>query len=509
MSVTSSPSTHRGPFKHLPPVESSLNLDVELRLPLEDLDGTDEIDFNGIDEDLKRFQKDDIVRQALSQGVDLRGYSRDIETELREVEMDSVREYVSQSDKVLELHNEIQGCDAILARMQEMLLGFQADLGGISDEIRHLQDESISLNIKLKNRRSAEERLGKFLSNVLVPPELAAAICSDELNDAYIGHVAALNGKIKYVLQNGEVGHLLSAATESVETDSAGGANDGSSLDVAPADTATAREVRPHLEKLRAKACARSREYLLARISELRRPKTNVQIIQKNALLKYKYLVQFITDNAPETAEEVRSVYIESMGRTISNLFRAYHAQLAKLEMEDTALSSTYRRMFIGAQVANKNDLIAVEEAAVRNMFNNKVDLTKRGDAFGLGDRDKQLQRMHLVMSSQALECINDCNGCCCMHIVVIGDAEETYTYTRPFLRQHYVTPAIVCVHVNYRHWKELVQCSSSMYTSKYRHANFVSARSVLHSASTICEQLCAARRCAGVLRSVVRLSVL
>lgn len=34
---------------------------------------------------------------------------------------------------------QIQGCDAILARMQEMLLGFQADLGGISDEIKHLQ----------------------------------------------------------------------------------------------------------------------------------------------------------------------------------------------------------------------------------------------------------------------------------------------------------------------------------------------------------------------------------
>jgi hypothetical protein len=31
---------------------------------------------------------------------------------------------------------------------------------------------------------------------------------------------------------------------------------------------------------------------------------------------------------------QVRSVYIESMGRTIANLFKAYHAQLAKLEME-------------------------------------------------------------------------------------------------------------------------------------------------------------------------------
>lgn len=65
-------------------LESSLNLDAELKLPL-DGDGSDDIDFNGIDEDLKRFQKDDIVRQALSQGVDLRGYSRDIDTELREV----------------------------------------------------------------------------------------------------------------------------------------------------------------------------------------------------------------------------------------------------------------------------------------------------------------------------------------------------------------------------------------------------------------------------------------
>lgn len=45
----------------------------------------DEIDFSGIDEDLEQFQQDDIVRQALLQGVDLRGYARDIDLELREV----------------------------------------------------------------------------------------------------------------------------------------------------------------------------------------------------------------------------------------------------------------------------------------------------------------------------------------------------------------------------------------------------------------------------------------
>lgn len=49
------------------------------------MEGQDEIDFNGIDEDLEQFQQDDIVRQALLQGVDLRGYARDIDLELREV----------------------------------------------------------------------------------------------------------------------------------------------------------------------------------------------------------------------------------------------------------------------------------------------------------------------------------------------------------------------------------------------------------------------------------------
>jgi hypothetical protein len=42
-----------------------------------------------------------------------------------QVEMESVKEYVQQSSNVVSLHTQIQACDMILARMQEMLLGFQ------------------------------------------------------------------------------------------------------------------------------------------------------------------------------------------------------------------------------------------------------------------------------------------------------------------------------------------------------------------------------------------------
>jgi hypothetical protein len=41
------------------------------------------------------------------------------------VEVESVRDYVAQSEQVVDLHNQMQSCDATLKRMQEMLLGFQ------------------------------------------------------------------------------------------------------------------------------------------------------------------------------------------------------------------------------------------------------------------------------------------------------------------------------------------------------------------------------------------------
>lgn len=62
------------------------------------------------------------------------------------------------------------------------------------------QDESISMNIKLRNLRSAEEDLGKFLGNVVVSSELATSICGDEVNDAYLEYVIELNNKVSSAL---------------------------------------------------------------------------------------------------------------------------------------------------------------------------------------------------------------------------------------------------------------------------------------------------------------------
>lgn len=68
------------------------------------------------------------------------------------------------------------------------------------------------MNIKLKNLRSAEEELGKFLGNIVVSSELATAICGDEVNDSYLEYVIELNNK---VTSASDVGNFF---THNVET---------------------------------------------------------------------------------------------------------------------------------------------------------------------------------------------------------------------------------------------------------------------------------------------------
>ena len=63
-------------------------------------------------------------------------------------------------------------------------------------------------------------------------------------------------------------------------------------------------DVEPQFERLRAKAVARVRDFLLAQVAALRRPKTNVQILQQNTLLRFRFYNQFLRANAPEARLE-------------------------------------------------------------------------------------------------------------------------------------------------------------------------------------------------------------
>ena len=67
--------------------------------------------------------------------------------------------------------------------------------------------------------------------------------------------------------------------------------------------------------RLRLKAVSKVRSFLLAQISALRKPKTNLTILQNNVLLKYKDCVAFLRNNAPAVFNEVKHTYTDTISQ--------------------------------------------------------------------------------------------------------------------------------------------------------------------------------------------------
>ena len=70
------------------------------------------------------------------------------------------------------MQKQLLETDSLLKKMEQILGGFQADLGDISEEIRYLQDESFSMNIKLRNRKLLDKNLSEFIDKTLLPLDL-------------------------------------------------------------------------------------------------------------------------------------------------------------------------------------------------------------------------------------------------------------------------------------------------------------------------------------------------
>ena len=316
--------------------------------------------------DLALFLSDPNLQSALADGsLDLSSYSSTINSELATLERECIALHRQAAPDIRVLREEMDVCDSILAGLHEMLLGFQADLSGLSGDIRQLQDQSRSLAVQVDNRRDAEEGLRLFLERIVVPPNLAHVICRGEVDEIFLECVKDLEEKFAYV-------QLTEQNLNDYDSSDPGLI---SSAGVPPASTVAGKEMVEHLSKLRLQAVDRTRAYFLKVMKQLRRPKTHIRMIQSHALLKYEYLVDFLLVASPVIHAELRDVYVESMSRTLYNLFRTYHKQLLLLDM----------------RLATRADLIAVEEAALRDTFSTKVNMRKRGDAFALGDRAKVL----------------------------------------------------------------------------------------------------------------------
>ena len=309
--------------------------------------------------DLALFLSNPSLKAALADGsLDLASYSSTVEGELVELETKCIEAYREKTTEIAGLCKELENCDGILLGLQEMLLGFQADLGGLSGDIRKLQETSKRLGIQLHNRKNAAFGLRDFLGKIILSPHLVNTIVKGPVNDEFQQAIVQLS-------------QLYRDTHEEEKQDWSCGE--------APVDTVAGKEMQEHIQQLRLVAVSRIRDFFYKQMTLLRKPQTNIRILQSHGLLHYADLYDFLMDASPNIAQELFKVYYGSMSKTMYALFRTYQAQLIQLDATKHA--------------ASRQDVLAVEDAYLRDSITTKAK--HRVDVFTLGNRANVLSNTH------------------------------------------------------------------------------------------------------------------
>ncbi|XP_050960178.1 vacuolar protein sorting-associated protein 52 homolog [Labeo rohita] len=355
------------------------DFDVVPALNLGDLDiTTDEFILDEVDIHIQANLEDDLVKEALKTGVDLRQYSKQVETELQRIEQVSIKDYIKESQNIASLHNQITACDSILERMEGMLSSFQSDLSSISSEIQTLQQQSVSMNMRLKNRQAVRSQLSQLVDELVVPSTMISVILDSPVTEQeFLEQLHELNSKINYAKE------------------------------LSFRETLACSDIQDIVDRLKIKAVSKIREFILQKIYSFRKPMTNYQIPQ-NTLLKYRFFYQFLLANERTVAKEIRDEYVDTMSKIYFSYFKSYSGRLLKVQYED---------------VADKDDLMGVEDTAKKGFFS-KPSLKSRNTIFTLGQRGA-------VLSPAELE-----GPILIPHAAQRGDSR--YPYETLFRSQHY-----------------------------------------------------------------------
>uniref|UniRef100_A0A4W4E5G9 Vacuolar protein sorting-associated protein 52 homolog n=1 Tax=Electrophorus electricus TaxID=8005 RepID=A0A4W4E5G9_ELEEL len=312
---------------------------------LGDLDlTTDEFILDEVDIHIQANLEDELVKEALKTGVDLRQYSKQ--------------------------------------RIEGMLSGFQSDLSSISSEIQTLQQQSVSMSLRLKNRQAVRSQLSQLVDELVVPSIMISVILDSTVTEQdFLEQLHELNNKINFAKE------------------------------LSFRETLACADIQDIVDRLKIKAVSKIREFILQKIYSFRKPMTNYQIPQ-NTLLKYRFFYQFLLANERTVAKEIRDEYVDTMSKIYYSYFKSYSGRLLKVQYED---------------VADKDDLMGVEDTLFldhRAGFFSKPSLKSRNTIFTLGQRGA-------VLSPAELE-----GPILIPHAAQRGDCR--YPYETLFRSQHY-----------------------------------------------------------------------
>lgn len=301
-----------------------------------------------LDDPIDQEIQDDIENSKL----DLKLQKLEIEKQLREVETACISDYMKESDNISDLYKRVTCCDQILERLETILCKFQADLGNICQEIISLHEQTVSLNMQLKNKQAVRSKLGHFIEDMTIPqPVIQHIMYTPASEKNFSDNLIILNQKIHFFKEQDFK------------------------------DAMSCNDVNQTLFGLKTKAIFKVREYVLRKIHDCKKYLSNYQVPQ-NALLKNKFFYQFLLSHERDKAREVQTEYIETMSKVYHSYFKEYIHRLGKLEYDDKP---------------DENDLMASDDQHNRSrtniIFNTKpTSLKNRSTVFTLGTRSSVIK---------------------------------------------------------------------------------------------------------------------
>ena len=244
---------------------------------------------------------------------------------LHKLENESIKQHAKECDNLVLLQEKIHDCDETLAHIENVLSNFQTSLGKISGEISNLQSSSSHVTQRLLECKETELALGEYVEQLTISPDLIAKVLSTEVGDGteYIQVCKALSEKLIFkrdVKRRGGQDATYAAFTD----------------------------IESELERLRIKAIQKVRDFFIQKFHSLRKPKTNIQLLQTNVLKKYKPLVDFLQVHGADIFREIRALYVETMGKVLKTALHNYISALSVLKLESGSTSKNKTGQYIG-----------------------------------------------------------------------------------------------------------------------------------------------------------------
>ncbi|CAL4934005.1 unnamed protein product [Urochloa decumbens] len=273
---------------------------------------SEDISLDELEEELEEHKDYDVLITILKNGEKQRGLATLVEGNLGHIEESLIEDYIEDNDSLALLHEQIHECDIILSQIGSILSGFQVHIGSISSEIRSLQVKSLDISVQLKNRKLVETKLAGFVEEIIAPPGLVDILVNGEVNDGYARSLEILSKKLKFV----QVNPLINASK-------------------------ALKDINQELERLRQKALSKVSSHIIEIFFAMRKPGTNIQILQQNLLQKHRYLVLFLKEHGSGTYGDLCASYVDTMNKVLSTYFRLYVEALERMKL-DIGVSSEY-----------------------------------------------------------------------------------------------------------------------------------------------------------------------